>query len=73
MWYEDVLETPREILDTRWDLQASVGSAIKRSARGVKAGLGHSVVLGMELERDGVSRRGALNEKHISTKVDIQY
>jgi hypothetical protein len=44
----------------RWDAQASVGSAIKGSAWCVKAGLGYSVVLGMELERDGVSKRGAL-------------
>jgi hypothetical protein len=57
-------------LDARWDVQASVGSAIKRSARGVKAGLGHSVVLGMELERNGVSGRCSLNKKHISTKID---
>ena len=40
--------------------QASIGSAIKGSAGCFKAGLGHGVVLGMELERDGVSNRGAL-------------
>jgi len=39
--------------------EASVSSAIKGSAWCIKAGLGHRVVLGMELERDGISRRGA--------------
>jgi len=34
----------------------SVGSAITRSSGNAKTGLGHSVVLGMELERNGVSR-----------------
>jgi len=39
--------------------EASVDSAPKRSAWCIKAGLGHRVVLGMERERDGVSRCGA--------------
>ena len=55
----------------RQDAQASVGSAIKGSAWCIKAGLGHSVILGMEREQDGVSRGGTLNKKHISTQVDI--
>jgi hypothetical protein len=64
MRYEDISENMRcEIYSDRSDVQASVGSAIKRSARSVKAGLGHRVVLGMELERDGVSRHGALKKE----------
>ena len=63
MRYEDMSckHAGRDIFD-RWDAQASVGSAIQRSAGSVKAGLGHSVVLRMELERDGVSGRSALNK-----------
>jgi hypothetical protein len=72
MRYEDISENVwcDKYLE-RSDAQASVGSVVKGSAWRVKAGLGHSVVLGMERELDGVSRRCALNKKHISTKVDI--
>jgi hypothetical protein len=70
--YEDISEKTRcEIYLNRSNAQASINSTIKRSAWSVKAGLGHRVVLGMELERDSVSRCGALNKRHMSTKVDI--
>ena len=49
------------ILDrTHKPVSVEFGFPIKGSTWRVKAGLGHSVVPGMELERDGVSRRGAL-------------
>ena len=60
-----------EIYLDRKYAQASVSSAIKRSAGSVKAGLCHSVVLRMELERNGVSRRGALQKRDISIKIDM--
>ena len=57
-------------MDTRYDVQTSINSAIKGSAWCIKAGLGHSVVLGIEFERDDVPSRGALNERRVSTTVD---
>jgi hypothetical protein len=74
MRYKNMSEKTRcEIYLDIWieNAQASVESSIKRSAWTVKAGLGHCVVLGIELERDGISGLGGLNKKHISTKVDI--
>ena len=62
MRHENISENKRcETYMNRQDAQASVGSAIKGSAWCIKAGLGHSVVLGMEREQDCVSRGGALN------------
>ena len=44
---------------------------MKRSAGSFKAGLGHGVILGMELERDDVSRGGVLKESGVGTIFDM--
>ena len=44
---------------------------MKRSAGSFKAGLGHGVILGMELERDDVSNGGGLKE--VTCEHNIRY
>ncbi len=56
----------------RQGAQASVHSAIKRRAWCVKAGLGHTVVLAMENERDALSHLGGLEGRLVSTTRILQ-